>query len=81
MIVAAILAILDIITGSFGGALESFGGESGKGHEPAHPENWAHLFLTLPLPQGYIRKTPNRVGSIPRLRVAENASDRTRRVS
>ena len=43
----------------------------------------AHLFLTLPPnpPKNYMRKTPNRVGSVPALSVAENASDRTRRVS
>jgi hypothetical protein len=42
----------------------------------------AHSFLTPPYPtQDYMRKTPNRVGSTPALSVAENASDRTRRVS
>src|SRR5262249_10620805 len=42
----------------------------------------AHLFLSSPNPtQDYMRKTPNFVGSNPRFNVAENASDRTRRVS
>ena len=42
----------------------------------------AHFFLRSPYPtQDYMRKTPNRVGSTPALSVAENASDRTRRVS